>query len=145
MNIANTYEEMVDFYHDNPAMMALYNYRHTELYQEIVLFLNDLNADWRKNKELGEYAADFILRIIQAFEQEPNNHTFVEWLHAIYEEIADRYSTTKSNYQLSRSSQTDLHALLEVYTTEDDFLEEAFEQAYEKSKKEDDEKVYLSF
>ncbi len=145
MKIENLYENMVNFYHENPSMMELYEYQNTEIYQEIVLFLNDFNSEWRKKKELGEYAADFILRTIEAFEQKSSNLTFVTWLSLLYEEIADRYRTTKINYQLARNDNQDLQSLIEAYTTEDDFLEEAFERAYEKNKKEDDEKVCLSF
>ncbi|MER0441571.1 hypothetical protein [Emticicia sp. W12TSBA100-4] len=147
MKIENPYENMVNFYHDNPSIMELYEYRNTDIYREIVLFLNDFNADWRKKKELGEYAADFILRIIKEFEEEKEdeNLPFVQWLTNIYEEIADRYASTKSNYQFARAMSQDIKSLMEECTTDDDFLEDEFEKAYEKYKKEDDETVYLFF
>ena len=147
MKIENPYENMVNFYHDNPSMMELFEYRNTEVYQEIVLFLNDFNADWRKKKELGEYAADFILRIIKEFEeeQEDENDSFIQWLTNIYEETADRYATTKSDYQFARGISQDIKALMEEFTTDEDFLEDEFEKAYEKYKKEEDETVYLFF
>ena len=147
MKIDNMYENMVNFYHDNPSMMELFEYRNTEVYQEIVLFLNDFNADWRKKKELGEYAADFILRIIKEFEeeQEDENDSFIQWLTNIYEETADRYATTKSDYQFARGISQDIKALMEEFTTDEDFLEDEFEKAYEKYKKEEDETVYLFF
>ena len=119
MKIENPYENMVNFYHDNPSMMELFEYRNTEVYQEIVLFLNDFNADWRKKKELGEYAADFILQIIKEFEeeQEDENESFIQWLTNIYEETADRYATTKSNYQFARAmnEQFEMERFLDDY------------------------------
>jgi hypothetical protein len=151
MKIENPYENMVNFYHDNPSMMELFEYRNTEVYQEIVLFLNDFNADWRKKKELGEYAADFILQIIKEFEeeQEDENESFIQWLTNIYEETADRYATTKSNYQFARAmnEQFEMERFLDDYQWQkykkkhnDDF-----DTAYEKYKKEDDDTVCLSF
>ena len=144
MKIENPYENMVNFYHDNPSMMELYEYRNTDIYREIVLFLNDFNADWRKKKELGEYAADFILRIIKEFEQE--NDLSVEWLSTIYEEIADRYSTTKSNYQFARMY--DIESFLHEFQWRqclDETQGVDFEEACQKYQKDDDEKICLSF
>lgn len=148
MKIENLNENMVDFYHDNPSMMELYEYRNSEVYREIVLFLNDFNADWRKKKELGEYAAGFVLEVVKEFEDK--NQPFIYWLTMIYEEIADRYSTTKSNYQFARTmaEQYEMERFLDEYQWKKyakKIQVADFDTEYEKYKKDDDETVCLSF
>lgn len=152
MKIENLYENMVNFYHENPSMMELYEYRNTEIYKEVVLFLNDFNSDWRRKKELGEYATDFILQIIKEFEeeQEDENQSFVQWLTNIYEEIANRYATTKSNYQFARTmaEQYEMERFLDEYQWKKHAKKiqvEDFDTEYEKYKKDDDETIYLFF
>lgn len=152
MKIENPYENMVNFYHENPSIMELYEYRNTDIYREIVLFLNDFNADWRKKKELGEYAADFILRIIKEFEeeQEDENQSFVQWLTNIYEEVADRYADTKSNYDFAKTmnEQYEMEHFIDLYQwqkMEKKHEVDDFDTAYKKYKKEEDETVYLFF
>lgn len=145
MIIENFNGNMVNFYHENPSMMELYEWRNSKIYKEIILFLNDFNADWRKKKELGEYASEFILRIIEEYENEETEQFFVEWLTLIYREIADRYVITKSNYQFARVMREDTRELIEEYTTDDDFMEEEFEKAYKKLKKEEDDTICLFF
>lgn len=146
MKTESPYENMVNLYHDNPSMMELYEYRNSEIYREIVLFLNDFNADWRKKKELGEYAADFILRIIKEFEEDDDDESSVQWLTNIYEEIADRYSMTKSNYQFARLY--DIESFFKEFKWKECIDETQgvdFEEACQKYQKDDDEKICLSF
>jgi hypothetical protein len=50
---------------DNRAAKKLYeNYIHTEIYAEIVDFLNEQFPNWRQNDRLGKCAPDLILFII---------------------------------------------------------------------------------
>lgn len=101
----NHLEKITDFYHENEDIYQLYELKDSEIYQEIVLFLDDFKHEWRKNKELGSYAPEFILRIIEDFKegyQEVIENSFKEWLVAMFEEFADRYENTKSNFQFAR-------------------------------------------
>ncbi len=147
-SIENHSEKITDFYHENEDMCQLYELKDSEIYQEIVLFLNDFNLEWRKNKELGSYAPEFILRIIEDFKEgyeEDNENGFKEWLKAMYEEVADRYENTKSNFQFARAM-NESHSFESYYeTNQDDNKKNDFDSLYAQFQREDNEKVYLFF
>lgn len=144
----NHLEKITDFYHENEEMYQLYELKDSEIYQEIVLFLNDFKYEWRKNKELGSYAPEFILRIIEDFKEgyeEDNENGFKEWLVDMFEEVADRYENTKSNFQFARAM-NESHSFESYYEANQvDNIKNDFDLLYAKFQKEDDEKSYLLF
>ena len=59
-----TFGDLHDHYVDNEELYELYDKKDTLIYKEIVLFMDAFKPDWRKKKELGRRAVDFILDII---------------------------------------------------------------------------------
>jgi hypothetical protein len=162
MNLNDMYQDMGDFEYDHPYLCELFERQGEPIYKEIVLFLNDFNPDWRMNKELGEYAPEFILDIMNEFkefkeEEEENdeaNYTkkdFISWLTEIYEDIGGNYNSTKFSYQRARTASDtpkEYKAFREQYMEEayvDVTDEEEVVNFYQKYIKEDDESVYLFF
>lgn len=141
-------EKITDFYRENEEMCQLYELKDSEIYQEIVLFLNDFNREWRKNKELGSYAPEFILRIIEDFKEgyeEVNENSFKEWLMAMFEEVADRYENTKSNFQFARVM-NESHSFETYYEANQvDNIKNDFDSLYAQFQRDEDEKFYLFF
>ncbi len=146
--IENYSEKITDFYHENEDIYQLYELKDSEIYQEIVLFLNDFNHEWRKNKELGSYAPEFILRIIEDFKEgykEENENGFKEWLMAMFEEVADRYENTKSNFQFARAMNESRSFESYYETNQVDNKKNDFDSLYSQFQREEDEKSYLFF
>jgi hypothetical protein len=89
MSYSTAHEDLVNLY---------MNYKDSEIYKELVLFLNDYNQDWRENRELGYYAAEFCLHIIglcqNGFEDETGS--FKSRLQNLYETIGEAYEHFKA-------------------------------------------------
>lgn len=131
------YEEMLDDYSTNEDLYHLYDKKDTVIYKEIVLFLNDFNPDWRKNKELGRYAAELIIDTIEELEnsfesdgEEENTETestnFKNWLAMIYDNIAQKYNRLKSyNEGIRKTAQ--LNAYHEVWESEEGYNKMEFQ------------------
>jgi hypothetical protein len=123
MDMTKLYGEMADYYFENEDLSRLYEMKDDDTYKEIVLFLDDFKPEWRKNKELGNKAPEFILSIIDDFENnfdydenyadedideedadgnEENEPilTFKEWLHKMYDHIADQYNFYSGDYDV---------------------------------------------
>lgn len=83
------YTDLVDLY---------LNHRDSEMYKETVLFLDSYNPDWRKNSELGYYAAELILWLIGMYEDtyHDDEKPYPQRLALLYEEIANEYERIKS-------------------------------------------------
>lgn len=77
-------------------LVILWNKKDTEIFQEILIFLNDFFPGWRKKKELGYYAPELILETIELYEELDEWESKAEWLANIYEYIAYRYDSYKS-------------------------------------------------
>ena len=124
------YEEMLDDYEANEDLYRLYDKKDTVIYQEIVLFLNDFNPDWRKNKELGRYAAELIIDTIEelenSFESEDEESTetesthFKNWLAMIYDNVAQKYDRLKS-YNEGTKTIKQLDAFHEEWESEEGY------------------------
>lgn len=69
MSLKKFYQEIYDFQEQNEEMVRLYeNYYNTNIYKEIVEFLDIAHPERRKNKELGRTAPEFLLSVIGMWE-----------------------------------------------------------------------------
>ncbi|MDD3721222.1 MAG: hypothetical protein PHW92_01865 [Lutibacter sp.] len=82
-------------------------YSHTEIFKEIISFLNINYPKWSSNHFLGSYAVEFVETTIQNLDslQDKEDHTKLEMIKNIREEIASRFNDTYFNYQLMFSEQ----------------------------------------
>ena len=93
------YSQMMDFEDQNEDFASLYNnYLHSEIYKEIKDFLDIAHPDWRKYKELGHWAPEFVLSVIGMWEDREEDEPVKDWLKNIYEDISSEYHHYHSNY-----------------------------------------------
>ncbi len=103
MNMENFCNEMLDFQEGNEDFIRLFeNYLHSEIYLEIKEFLNIAHPNWRKNKELGSWAPEYILQIIDLWSDEESERPFCQWLTCIYQELDASYFNYKNDFQATR-------------------------------------------
>ena len=142
------FQEIIDFESSNEDLVKLYHLKDSGIYKEIVLFLDDFKPEWRKAKELGCWAPEFILGIMEQFENE--ERSFCEWLSKMYEEIAYSYENTKFSYQLMRDkveySQEEAEIENILYDIKEGKLcKSDYEAQLKKYQDLRDNKIYLSF
>lgn len=76
------------------------NYSHTEIYKEIIHFMDIAFPEWTSNNGIGFWAAEFVLSAIQNLEHlygESNFSTF-EVLKQLYLNLVDDYESFKSEF-----------------------------------------------
>ena len=147
MNLGGFYQEMCDFQEENEDMVRLYeNYVNTDVYNEIKGFLDIYKPDWRKNRELGRSAPEFVLSIIDMWEDEEGEMTTKEWLTNIYEEIDWEYTRYKNHNLRTKNDQ-----LLKQFENEHgsyfdgNYTKEEYDKLFDKYKLEDGEDEYWKF
>ena len=67
-----------------------------------MLFRSRQNSDWTLERELGSWAAEFILDILQEHEEELENLSVEDRGKLFEEEIDERYADFKSCHQFAR-------------------------------------------
>jgi len=124
-------------------------YEGTQVYEDFVSFMDFLNPDWRKEKELGEWAPEFCLNYIQQYENlledEDIQISFKSWLAEQYKEISEEYDNSKSRYQTVRLQ--NLHSVIdqEIEANVDELTQVEYDRQFELLLKKDDERTYLNF
>ena len=90
-----------------PFVGLMEEYSQTEIFKEIINFLNKKFPKWSSNHFLGLWAAEFVETTIQNLEylQDREEHTKLEMLTTIQEEITNRFDDTFINYQSIFSEQ----------------------------------------
>lgn len=101
MKIESTrdYTDYMDQHESYVGLME--EYSQTEIFKEIINFLNKKFPKWSSNHFLGSWAAEFVETTIQNLEylQNRDEHTKLEMLTSIQEEITNRFDDTCINYQ----------------------------------------------
>jgi hypothetical protein len=124
-------------------------YQGTQVYDDFVSFMDFLNPDWRKEKELGEWAPEFCLNYIQEYESlledEDIQIPFKAWLAEQYQDICERYDNTKSTYQTERLQNLFSQIDQEIESRINELTETEYDLQFELLRKKDDEKTYLNF
>jgi hypothetical protein len=150
MNTDKLREEENSLGHKNEYFAELYHYKDSEVYKEIVLFLNGFEPEWRKNKELGEWAPEFCLHYINLYEDalsDRKNQSFADWARGLSKEISKHYSRAKEGYQSARETGliNSFHDFLERKYGQEEVDDDVYEEEYARYCKEDNEKIALTF
>lgn len=104
------WESLSDFQQENEDLVQLYEeWGDSPALKDIFTSLNDYNPDWNKEKELGSWAAEFILDILMEVEDELDTMTPEARLRKFDELIDDRYEDFRSGHQFARVNNINLH------------------------------------
>lgn len=104
------WEKLADFQQDGDDLIQLYEeWGDSEYLKEIFASLDDYNTDWNKEKELGSWAAEFILDTLSEVEEELESMTPKERMRKFDELIDDRYEDFRSGHQFARVNNINLH------------------------------------
>jgi len=101
-------EELAITYPDNEDLIQVYrDWGDTEYLQELFTALDRYEPDWNKEKELGSWAAEFILDILQ--EEEWEEMSKEERLARFDELLDERYEDFRSGHQFARINNINLY------------------------------------
>ena len=96
-------ERLKTEYGEEDDVIQLYEeWGETPYLQEIFQILDRQNSDWTLERELGSWAAEFILDILQEHEEELENLSVEDRGKLFEEEIDERYADFKSCHQFAR-------------------------------------------
>ncbi|MCB6972030.1 MULTISPECIES: hypothetical protein [Butyricimonas] len=96
-------ERLKTEYGEEDDVIQLYEeWGETPYLQEIFQILDRQNSDWTLERELGSWAAEFILDILQEHEEELENLSVEDRGKLFEEEIDERYADFKSCRQFAR-------------------------------------------
>lgn len=118
-------QELATNFPDNEDLIQVYrDWYDTQALKDLINELDRYEPDWNKEKELGSWAAEFILDILQEKEEEWENMT-TEERKKYFEEILDeRYEDFHCSHQFARINNLTLHLQegedLETILTETD-------------------------
>ena len=82
-------------------------YSGTVQLEEVLHFLNLAYPKWKTNGELGAFAPEFVLWILEHTEYFYKSKSFLEYLKALYAEIVDEYDS----YQEEQAFSFDLECI----------------------------------
>lgn len=103
-------EELAIAYPDNEDMIQVYqDWSDSAYLQELFTALDRYEPDWNKEKELGSWAAEFILDILQEEEGEWKNMTEEERAERMDELLDERYEDFRSGHQFARINNINLY------------------------------------
>ena len=96
-------ERLKEEYGEEDDVIQLYeDWGDTPYLHEIFQILDDNDPDWILERELGSWAAEFILDILQEHEDELEELSADERVKLFQEEIDERYADFKSCHQFAR-------------------------------------------
>lgn len=124
-------------------------YSNTEMYNEIIHFMNWFYPEWNSNYGIGEIAPEFILTAIQNldFLGNFNEENTFENLKAVYLELADSYPKSKDWYQ-SNISERIYNKFNEAYPDEselDELSQTEYDELYNEFSKNEMNKILYKF
>ena len=101
-------EELAIAYTDNEDLIQVYrDWGNSEYLQELFCVLDRYEPDWNKEKELGSWAAEFILDLLQ--EEEWTDMTKEERMERFDELLDERYEDFRSGHQFARINNINLY------------------------------------
>ena len=99
------WKEAVKTYPDNEDMVQLYEeWGDSEYLKEVFAVLNAYEPDWNKQRELGSWAAEFILDMLEDTEDELDGMTGEERIARFNELLDERYEDCRSMHQFTRQN-----------------------------------------
>lgn len=100
---AQELEKIKEEYENNEDLIQLYeDWGDSPYLQEIFQLLDNHDTDWVKERELGSWAAEFILDILLEHEEELAEMSEKDRLNLFNEEIEERYSDFRTCHQFAR-------------------------------------------
>lgn len=105
------WKERLAGYAENEEILQVYeDWGDTEYLKEVINVLNRYNPEWNKEKELGGWAAEFILDLLEETEEE-FDELGREGRCARFEEmVEERYEDFRSGHQFARVNNAALQA-----------------------------------
>jgi len=105
------WKERLAGYAENEEILQVYeDWGDTEYLKEVINVLNRYNPEWKKEKELGGWAAEFILDLLEETEEE-FDELGREGRCARFEEmVEERYEDFRSGHQFARVNNAALQA-----------------------------------
>ncbi|WP_018335931.1 MULTISPECIES: hypothetical protein [Butyricimonas] len=96
-------ERLKEEYGEDGDVIQLYeDWGDTPYLHEIFQILDGIEPDWTLERELGSWAAEFILDILQEQEDELDSLSAEERVKLFQEEVDERYADFKSCHQFAR-------------------------------------------
>ena len=111
MNKTDWQKELAE-YADNEEILQVYeDWGNSGYLQEIFRLLNEFNPDWNKEKELGSWAAEFILDMLEEAEEELEDSTPENREELFGEMLEERYEDFRNGHQFARINNVAIHAI----------------------------------
>lgn len=105
-----TLERLASTYPDNEDLIQVYReWGDSKYLQELFSALDRYEPDWNKEKELGSWAAEFILDILQEGENEWEDMNQEERTQRFDELLDERYEDFLDSHQFARINNINLH------------------------------------
>lgn len=105
------WKEKLAGYAENEEILQVYeDWGETEYLKEVISVLNCYNSDWNKEKELGSWAAEFILDLLEETEEEFEELGAEGRRERFGEMVEERYEDFRSGHQFARINNVALQA-----------------------------------
>lgn len=103
-------EELALAYPDNEDLVQVYReWGETAVFRELLTELDRYEPDWNKEKELGSWAAEFILDILQEEGDEWEGMGPEERKARLEDLLDERYEDFRCSHQFARMNNITLH------------------------------------
>lgn len=97
------WKEQLSGYAENEEILQVYeDWGDTEYLKEVINGLNSYRPDWNKEKELGSWAAEFVLDLLEETEEEAEELGKEGRIERFREMIEERYDDFRSSHQFAR-------------------------------------------
>lgn len=102
-------EELEKNYPDNEDLIQVYEeWGNSEYLNDLFTVLDRYEPDWNKQKELGSWAAEFILDLLQEQESELKEMTQAQRMEHFDSLLDERYEDFRSGHQFARINNINL-------------------------------------
>lgn len=110
MNKTDWQKELAE-YADNEEILQVYeDWGNSGYLQEVFRLLNEFSPDWNKEKELGSWAAEFILDMLEEAEEELEDSTPENREELFREMLEERYEDFRNGHQFARINNVAIQA-----------------------------------
>ncbi len=105
------WKERLAGYAENEEILQVYeDWGDTEYLKEVIHVLNGYNPDWNKERELGGWAAEFILDLLEETEEEFDELGEQGRCARFGEMVEERYEDFRSGHQFARINNAAIQA-----------------------------------
>lgn len=103
-------DKLTNDYPDNEDLIQVYEeWGDSEYLQELFAVFERYEPDWNKEKELGSWAAEFILDLLREEEDELKGMTKERRMEHLDTLLDDRYEDFRSGHQFARINNINLY------------------------------------